>query len=115
MRAHLAADQAYAAPVETSTQVQIGVFLTVPGADHDPPAEAGDGDGLIEGQGVAGELVGQVCSVGAMLRLQAGLQARQHIIRAGIETGVRPQLTGALPAEGIAIHGDHARQRQTHQ
>ena len=57
--AHLAADQAYAAAVEPSTQVQIGVFLTVPGADHDPPVEAGDGDSLIERQGVAGELVGQ--------------------------------------------------------
>jgi hypothetical protein len=55
--------------METATQAQIGVFLTVPGADHDPPAEAGDGDGLIEGQWVPRELVGQVRSWGAMLVL----------------------------------------------
>jgi hypothetical protein len=53
--------------METPTQVQIGVFLTIPGADHDPPIEAGDGDGLIEGQWVPRELVGQVRSRGAML------------------------------------------------
>jgi len=84
--------------METPTQVQIGVFLTYQSRSR-PAAEAVT---AMACRGPVGslKLVGQVCSRGAMLVLQAGLQLPPAHHPAGIEASMRPSSRERSRREG---------------
>src|SRR5205085_11490578 len=87
--ADLAADEAYAAAVETPAEVQADRLPAIPRADDDAPFEAAARNRLLERLGIARQLVDQVgAGVGAIL-LQ---QARQLVMVSGgfgVEAGMR--------------------------
>ena len=64
--------------MKSAAERQLNATVAVPRPDHDSAAEAGDGDCVVEGVRVAGQLVGKVHSLGFV-------QPASYLISSNIE------------------------------